>query len=159
MTFIVYLLGFMMKYTLGNTISNKIGSSWLWWQYCRTRLLPGWRYPDAHWTAGLKTDFRGVSIPYYEDKTPVRPSYIVTGNFFIGKTAYLYWNGPQDVGMQPLRWRGLVSNCGVHQCGGDPDKWAVRIRYMHTGLILGWCPANERRRYKVTPSLIGWGQT
>ena len=28
-----------------------------------------------------------------------------------------------------------------------------------TGLILGLHPANERRRYKVTPSLIGWLQT
>ena len=28
-----------------------------------------------------------------------------------------------------------------------------------SGLILGLCPANERRRYKVTPSLIGWAQT
>ena len=28
-----------------------------------------------------------------------------------------------------------------------------------TGLILGLCPANERRRYKVVPSLIGWAQT
>ena len=27
------------------------------------------------------------------------------------------------------------------------------------GLILGLPPANERRRYKVTPSLIGWAQT
>ena len=27
------------------------------------------------------------------------------------------------------------------------------------GLILGLRPANERRRYKVTPSLIGWAQT
>ena len=26
-----------------------------------------------------------------------------------------------------------------------------------TGLILGLRPANERRRYKVTSSLIGWG--
>ena len=26
-------------------------------------------------------------------------------------------------------------------------------------LILGLCPANERRRYKVTPSLTGWAQT
>ena len=26
-------------------------------------------------------------------------------------------------------------------------------------LILGLCPANERRRYKVTLSLIGWSQT
>ena len=28
-----------------------------------------------------------------------------------------------------------------------------------TRLILGFRPANERRRYKVTPSLIGWAQT
>ena len=27
------------------------------------------------------------------------------------------------------------------------------------GLILGLRPANERRRYKLTPSLIGWVQT
>ena len=31
--------------------------------------------------------------------------------------------------------------------------------YQVTGLILGLHPANERRRYKVTPSLIGWAQT
>ena len=28
-----------------------------------------------------------------------------------------------------------------------------------TGLIRGLCPANERRRYKITPSLIGYTQT
>ena len=28
-----------------------------------------------------------------------------------------------------------------------------------TGLILGLHPANDRRRYKVTPFLIGWAQT
>ena len=27
------------------------------------------------------------------------------------------------------------------------------------GLILGFHPANERRHYKVTASLIGWAQT
>ena len=27
-----------------------------------------------------------------------------------------------------------------------------------TGMILGLRSANERRRYKVTPSLIGWAQ-
>ena len=27
------------------------------------------------------------------------------------------------------------------------------------GLTLGLRPANERRRYKVTPSFIGWAQT
>ena len=30
---------------------------------------------------------------------------------------------------------------------------------MSSGLILGLRPANERRCYKVTPSLIGWAQT
>ena len=33
------------------------------------------------------------------------------------------------------------------------------IVYAFTGLILGLRPANERRRYKVTTSLIGWAQT
>ena len=28
-----------------------------------------------------------------------------------------------------------------------------------SGPILGLHPASERRRYKVTPSLIGWAQT
>ena len=28
-----------------------------------------------------------------------------------------------------------------------------------SGLILGLRPANEKRRYKVTPSLIAWAQT
>ena len=28
----------------------------------------------------------------------------------------------------------------------------------YPGLILGMHPANERRRYKVTASLIGWAQ-
>ena len=30
---------------------------------------------------------------------------------------------------------------------------------MLSGLILDLCPANERRRYKVTPSLSGWAQS
>ena len=29
----------------------------------------------------------------------------------------------------------------------------------HTGLNLDLHPVNERRRYKLTPSLIGWAQT
>ena len=28
-----------------------------------------------------------------------------------------------------------------------------------SGVILGLHPVNETRRYKVTPSLIGWAQT
>ena len=30
--------------------------------------------------------------------------------------------------------------------------------FANPGLILGLRPANERRRYKVAPSLIGWAQ-
>ena len=33
------------------------------------------------------------------------------------------------------------------------------VMYVDAGLILGLRPANERRRYKVTPSLIGCAQT
>ena len=33
------------------------------------------------------------------------------------------------------------------------------IDHHYTELILGLCPANERRHHKVTPSLIGWAQT
>ena len=37
----------------------------------------------------------------------------------------------------------------------------IHIANIHddAGLILGLRPANERHRYKVTPSLIGWAQT
>ena len=42
---------------------------------------------------------------------------------------------------------------------GRPSTDAVRIKFRpHIGLILGLHPANERRRYKVTASLIGWAQ-
>ena len=34
-----------------------------------------------------------------------------------------------------------------------------KLTHQIAGLILGLCPANERRRYKVTPSLIDWTQT
>ena len=36
--------------------------------------------------------------------------------------------------------------------------WAAS-EWGNAGLILGLRPANERRRYKVTPSLIGWAQS
>ena len=42
------------------------------------------------------------------------------------------------------------------------DQYIPMISYPyaeHAGLIVGLRPANERHRYKVTPSLIGWVQT
>ena len=38
------------------------------------------------------------------------------------------------------------------------EWWEVILVY-HSGLILGLRQTNKRRRYKVTPSLIGWAQT
>ena len=41
-----------------------------------------------------------------------------------------------------------------------PSHWYLYWKWIQeAGLILGLRPANERRRYKVTPSLIGWAQT
>ena len=43
-----------------------------------------------------------------------------------------------------------INICGdIYVVGPDNHSW----------LILGLRPVNERRRYKVTPSLIGWVQT
>ena len=40
------------------------------------------------------------------------------------------------------------------------ESCALFLEYtVFSGLILGLRPANERRRYKVTPSPIGWTQT
>ena len=39
---------------------------------------------------------------------------------------------------------------------GDATEGVIE---RHSGLILGLRPANERRRYKVTSSLIDWAQT
>ena len=45
------------------------------------------------------------------------------------------------------QWRHLVTYIWVNFGSGN------------AGLILVLRPANEKRRYKVTPSLIGWAQT
>ena len=39
------------------------------------------------------------------------------------------------------------------------NKPNIKKTYDITGLILGLRPANEKRRYFVTPSLNGWAQT
>ena len=57
------------------------------------------------------------------------------------------------------RGRGVGGGEGV---GSFPFSGIITV-YLYKpykpGLILGLHPANERRRYKVTPSLIGWVQT
>ena len=41
----------------------------------------------------------------------------------------------------------------------SPKLVQLKAANMTAGLSLGLRPANGRRRYKVTPSLIGWAQT
>ena len=58
----------------------------------------------------------------------------------------------------------------AHSAAGPREMWALRTSLLvgiteplwlliHAGLILGLRPANERWRYFVTTSLIGWAQT
>ena len=44
------------------------------------------------------------------------------------------------------------------QCVSSSCVWESPSRHLLSGLILGLCPANERQRYFVTTSLIGWMQ-
>ena len=63
----------------------------------------------------------------------------------------------------PLMWRAHYDSkfLAPVKCDGDQTRVAFFICVLHncSGRILGLRPANERRRYKVTPSLIGWAQT
>ena len=54
-----------------------------------------------------------------------------------------------------------IANCQKIILSGHPTIHLQRgdNPSMATGLILGLRPANERRRYKVTPSVIGWVQS
>ena len=52
--------------------------------------------------------------------------------------------------------------CRRFEYGSNPisQTWLQIPRIIaRSGRVLGLRPANERRRYKVTPSLIGWAQT
>ena len=52
--------------------------------------------------------------------------------------------------------------CLVDVNGDKPLPESLMTQFTdayNSGLILGLRPANERRRYSVTPSLIGWAQT
>ena len=52
----------------------------------------------------------------------------------------------------------FVSDLKRHGAYVERILWPV-FTNTDSGLILGLRPADERRRYKVTPSLIDWAQT
>ena len=57
-----------------------------------------------------------------------------------------------------FEWKMFLSVKLRTPCGATRPKSFGWLRGIYTGLILGFRPANERRRYFVTRSLIGWAQ-
>ena len=57
-------------------------------------------------------------------------------------------------------WRHAICNYHVDldQSTSNQSTWVLQCN-VYPGLILDLGPANERRRYEVTPPLIGWAQT
>ena len=88
------------------------------------------------------------------DKTILWPSYLHNGISYTGKITSLYWIGP---------WINIGSGNGCLRAPGHylNQCWLHYHQQVlwHSRLILCLPPANERRRYKVMPSLIGWAQT
>ena len=81
------------------------------------------------------------------------------------------WLRPGDKPLSEPKMDNLLTHICVTQpqwvkCKKTPvwssDQWVnkkISTTKQGTGLILGLRPANERRHYKVTPSLIGWART
>ena len=96
-----------------------------------------------------------VSICSHDGLSPVRRQAVTRAN------GDLLSIGPWE--QTSVRFEIKISICNPWNC----DKKSVcemaailsGLRWVNTGMILGLRPANERRRYKVTPSLIGWVQT
>ena len=60
----------------------------------------------------------------------------------------------------------MIMNCPVEQqilaaYGGGSGRvlYLIKSIYERSGISLGICPANERRRYNVTTTPIGWAHT
>ena len=70
----------------------------------------------------------------------------------------LFYNKVQNNSMLytalPILWQVIDQTWNTQK-----THWFCPSELAISGLILGLRPANERRRYKVTPSLIGWAQT
>ena len=58
----------------------------------------------------------------------------------------------------PLNWQGTEKQYYISYTIDKPCSRVTNIMNPDTRLILGLCPANERRHYFVTTYLIGWAQ-
>ena len=101
----------------------------------------------------------------YKDKSSSQPFYIYNGIPY-------EWKGGLNIERMPRTFENskmsdtskLAIWCHLKRTNlnssGFYTSWNLKSKMLlGTGLILGLRKANERRRYKVTPSLIGWAQT
>ena len=62
-----------------------------------------------------------------------------------------------------ILYESYIEQIALHLMQGSETPPVSKVAYCSfkwsAGLILGLHPANGGRRYKVTPSLIGWAQT
>ena len=86
---------------------------------------------------------------------------------FMKLQVFMNWFTTYHYGDNLMFWRSQVWYCsiyhGIPYCTTvDRNHFVYAPRQRETTysrLILGLRPANDRRRYKVMPSLIGWAQT
>ena len=181
----VWSLTFPMKWTLqvGGYIHHETLHVWLtfghalliWWPLIRqTVSIRFWTISVEtfiivmlHRMSGLEKAAIGPAVHYSDVIMGTLPSQITSLTIFY---SIVYSDADQRKHQSSA---SLAFVRGIHRgLVNSPHRWPVRRKMFpfdevimfctfpgNTGLILGLRPANERRRYKVTPSLIGWVQT
>ena len=137
----------------------KVGTSW----FCPC-MLEGYSTSTRTIVASLISGFMGPTWgPSGADRTQVSPMLapwtLLSG---IAQVPVKQLKRPVASFTQEVKLR--LAKCPLVNFLSKRGHRGKYMKCMHkscwdTGLILGLCPANERRCYKVTPSLIGWAQT
>ena len=133
-------------------------------KYCSSTLHYWLFVRGTHqWLASQRANnVENVSMSWHHKITTAEWSqYIYMVNFLQNAHNRHPIAGLRGPAMAPHSWPARASY-GMSFVSFKSDLYSTNvIAVLHTvsGLILGLHPANDRRRYKVTPSLIGWAQT
>ena len=137
--------------------SGAIGKKWntresIWHNDEHGRLIDGWidwwvnvwmyGYGYGDCAPGPRLNIKSVSPSYgdfrVKDKTVARPSYLRHGDYYTGKTTYLYWDGPLVGG--GCWWAGGLGWTGVgwiHKCpwsctaAGEDNSIELNMEKIH----------------------------